>query len=549
FSAGNSYFNGNFGRRGGEFVSTAYQAAHVAKQNSPLKDSADPTICGSSEVGSQDQRGFDHDSQLECDIGSLDARESIITVNSARGGETAVSECRLSDALAIVNRQSYQKSTYYGGEFGNLLDETSCEAPAAISTIVFDLAAISESTAGQPVAPPRVAGNSTLIGGEAGFRDVDFRVVNIQGPGSRLLTVDGYGQSGNLDTYSSDITLSGLTITGNSTSSGGGIDISNSYLAMEDVVVSGNIARRQGGGLDLSGSTAVISNSTISDNEFGSQGAIGGGGIHASRGSYIQMLGSTVSGNSNPNGPNSRDGGGIHLRDSSFLTALNSTISGNSAASGAGLFIDDYSYASLLHTTIVNNSASEEGGGISLDDGGTVILDASIISGNQSSYGGTEIAILDDSLPIPLENARGENMVIGGSQANVFFSIIGDSAKTFDESIKYSTDPGSVKITGGIVNTSTFADTNPNPDAVAAEDFFRPLRFNGGLTKTHALQDNSIAVDAISGGEAACQRIPALLTDQRGERRDLMCDIGAYEVTDFCFVSRAENGRVFSVCL
>jgi hypothetical protein len=51
-----------------------------------------------------------------------------------------------------------------------------------------------------------------------------------------------------------------------------------------------------------------------------------------------------------------------------------------------------------------------------------------------------------------------------------------------------------------------------------------PLQDNGGPTETHALLPGSVAIDVIP--EADCE----VDTDQRGEPRDSMCDVGAFEV-------------------
>ena len=56
---------------------------------------------------------------------------------------------------------------------------------------------------------------------------------------------------------------------------------------------------------------------------------------------------------------------------------------------------------------------------------------------------------------------------------------------------------------------------------MALNAILRPLADNGGPTRTHALVNNSPAIDAAN---AAC---PA--TDQRGAERDSQCDIGSFE--------------------
>ena len=49
-----------------------------------------------------------------------------------------------------------------------------------------------------------------------------------------------------------------------------------------------------------------------------------------------------------------------------------------------------------------------------------------------------------------------------------------------------------------------------------------PLADNGGVTQTHSLATDSIAIN--SGDQSTC-----LATDQRGLSRDSQCDVGAFE--------------------
>src|SRR5262249_31581686 len=55
------------------------------------------------------------------------------------------------------------------------------------------------------------------------------------------------------------------------------------------------------------------------------------------------------------------------------------------------------------------------------------------------------------------------------------------------------------------------------------DPMLQPLAFNGGLTATQSILPGSPAVNR--GNNAHCP-----LTDQRGERRDAACDIGAFEL-------------------
>ena len=67
-----------------------------------------------------------------------------------------------------------------------------------------------------------------------------------------------------------------------------------------------------------------------------------------------------------------------------------------------------------------------------------------------------------------------------------------------------------------------------------------PLTNNGGRTLTHALADDSIAIN--TGNNATC-----VARDQRGfTRNDRECDVGAFEVQDDggFFVIPLKNGKV-----
>lgn len=72
-----------------------------------------------------------------------------------------------------------------------------------------------------------------------------------------------------------------------------------------------------------------------------------------------------------------------------------------------------------------------------------------------------------------------------------------------------------------------------------------PLDSNGGATLTHALEENSPAIN--QGNSALCSASPVSEIDQRGQARDSQCDIGAYELqdeTETIFVIPAANGKV-----
>src|SRR3977135_3460568 len=144
--------------------------------------------------------------------------------------------------------------------------------------------------------------------------------LTITGPGANLLTVRRSDAAGNFRIFdiTSNVTISGLTVSnGLTTSVGGGINnASTGTVNLTNCTVSGNQAGG-GGGInnDSSGGTVNVTNCTLSGNSSGS-----GGGI-LNNGGTVTVTSSTISGNfaSDPG-----DGGGIRHRLGT-VTITNST--------------------------------------------------------------------------------------------------------------------------------------------------------------------------------------------------------------------------------
>jgi hypothetical protein len=102
-------------------------------------------------------------------------------------------------------------------------------------------------------------------------------------------------------------------------------------------------------------------------------------------------------------------------------------------------------------------------------------------------------------------------------------------------------DGACTTVVGGVVNwtsidnniespgdTCSFVQSTDQVNVSAARLNLGPLQQNGGLTETHALLPDSVAIDWIP--QLDCQ----VDTDQRGERRPetggTMCDVGSFEV-------------------
>jgi CSLREA domain-containing protein len=206
----------------------------------------------------------------------------------------------------------------------------------------------------------RITFKSNLIGTiglTAGVLLVD-KSLTIDGLGADQLTVSGQGASlvfqiGDVDSVV--VALSGLTITGGtSTLSGGGMVIKRpARLVLVGSLVTGNSTSGSGGGIYSEGSLTVV--------------------------------GSTIAANKGPGG-----GGGIFAPDGK-LTVIRSTISGNSASStsyGGGGIFSDCSTAwcgptTIRSSTITQNEASSWGGGLALGASATTMSNT-IVAGNRS---------------------------------------------------------------------------------------------------------------------------------------------------------------------
>jgi hypothetical protein len=79
-------------------------------------------------------------------------------------------------------------------------------------------------------------------------------------------------------------------------------------------------------------------------------------------------------------------------------------------------------------------------------------------------------------------------------------------------------------------NTCGFDQATDQVDVTAAELNLGPLQDNGGPTETHALGAGSVAIDQILAEDCVDAEGEPLTTDQRGQPRDSMCDVGAFEV-------------------
>jgi parallel beta-helix repeat protein len=213
----------------------------------------------------------------------------------------------------------------------------------------------------------------TLTGGQLELTGTTAPTT-ITGPGAGLLSVSGNKASRVFQVDANvTATISGLTITGGSARSGGGL-FNSGTANLTDCTVSGNTVFGDGGGLYNSVSaTLTLTGCTVSGNS-----AKDGGGLD-NKGT-ANLTDCTVSGNKAPG----FEGGGLYNSVSATLTLTGCTVSGNQASGGGGLF--NKGTANLTDCTVSDNHTSKNSGG--LFNSGTANLTGCTVSGNSAIIGG-----------------------------------------------------------------------------------------------------------------------------------------------------------------
>jgi hypothetical protein len=196
------------------------------------------------------------------------------------------------------------------------------------------------------------------------------------------------------DYYETSVSIIDSEITENLGGHGGGLYVFGVRFEIERSRLTGNTATSPhtygpgfGGGLAMSNAVATVVDSEIADNQAGRQG----GGIWAG-GSIVHLDRTSIVNNSVFDQIGELDdhqavGGGVYLVAQSELELVNSTVSGNSAVNrGGGIFMNSGESLWVAFSTIANNShgSAEEGAGIACrsvnrDDD---TFKASIIDGN-----------------------------------------------------------------------------------------------------------------------------------------------------------------------
>jgi hypothetical protein len=361
---------------------------------------------------------------------------------------------------------------------------------------------------------------------------------------------------GGLFTAKSELTLSHVQLTGNSSTSGGG----GVYYCCDGSVVINNVTinfnfSNSGGGILHAQGTLAITGSTIANNS-----ATAGGGIHSNTGT-LTLMDSTVESNTA-----SSTGGGIFnqadlslqrttvssniaasgggLYSNTSMNVADSTFSGNRAADGAGMRLEN-SPANLSGVTVTGNVATAgDGGGVESSGSAALTLTNATLSGNAAAgHGGGMVVYAPSTAHLNnvtvAENTADSDNDGSGDGGGIRESggltfrntVLADNLDRGAEAPECSGFPFSQghNLIQNASGCTVVGDTSTN--IVGQNANLGPLANNGGVTHTHALLPVSPAVDA---GSSDC---PPPATDQRGVSRpidgtgegNLVCDMGAVE--------------------
>lgn len=226
-----------------------------------------------------------------------------------------------------------------------------------------------------------IARNTVTLGG--GIYNTGTLTVNL------TEISDNQGNGGGIANSGGTLTINDSIIRDNfNFNSGGGLAVTSATINRSTIAFN---QANQGGGIaisSLSGTGSLtLNSSTVSDNDADLNPGSLGGGIYASEGSSVTLIGSTISRNTS-----NKDGGGLYGQNSNTgFTITNSTISQNVASNHGG---GAYSRGSLTATgsSFSGNRASVFGGALfnaddlfyGTDNGGVMNITDCVLSGNST---------------------------------------------------------------------------------------------------------------------------------------------------------------------
>jgi hypothetical protein len=205
------------------------------------------------------------------------------------------------------------------------------------------------------------------------------------------------------------VSIIGVTITHGRATNGGGIQVNNVALDLQNSIVSSNVAANNGGGIDVGAFTvpAKITRSMIVHNGAGNLGggvaveaecvaqivdsnidrntaAVRGGGLHGEGASHTSIQGTTIANNTSR-----QDGGGLYIEEGephATLTFTTGSLVGNVAKRAGGGLFDAGGRSALSSAVVARNNAGTDGGGIHGDGSG--LKDSFVVQNTAGGRGG-----------------------------------------------------------------------------------------------------------------------------------------------------------------
>jgi len=184
-----------------------------------------------------------------------------------------------------------------------------------------------------------------------GAKEVTLTSTNPENPhvvAATILDGRGLGSVVKFENVGGGAALSGFTITGGNSTSGGGIYCEGASPTISNCVITGNDAADEGGGIYNLNGSGIITECVFSNNT-------------------AQM------------------GGGMYNEGSnSSAELINCVFAGNTAYYGGAMRNSDYSTCTVVNCTFSRNTATWEGGGINIQYNAGVTVTNSILWGNIS---------------------------------------------------------------------------------------------------------------------------------------------------------------------
>ena len=216
------------------------------------------------------------------------------------------------------------------------------------------------------------------------------------------ITGNTASSGGGVDLSSGTFNMTGGEITGNTaygteTNGGGGVRVGSgcTFTMSGNAVISGNKAEGGGGGVHVytRGKFTMSGDAVIS----GNTAAGSGGGVCVSESGTFTMEGGTIGGTDNGNTAYGRGGGGVNVYNGTF-TMKNGTISGNSAddskggdGNGGGVYVQGSAGSFNMSGGTINvNTAKRSGGGVFVKGANSSFImgGSAAISGNTAESKG-----------------------------------------------------------------------------------------------------------------------------------------------------------------